>query len=261
VALQRIAKRTLSDEVFEQLSREIVHGRMAPGITLPPERELCETLGVNRGALREALRRLAQAGLVAIAQGGATRVLDYRRTAGLDLLSHLLFLSDGTVDLDAARSLMEIRAALAPDVARLCAQRADATVVAELRALLARMDVADREDDLDALQDLSLQFWDVLVRGSVNIAYELAFNTLRTTYDKIRVALVHVMADENRDLVRMKAIVDAVARRDEAAARKAAAALLEHGTASVLELIETLRAADQRREDPVANAAVEGAQS
>lgn len=249
MALQRIAKRTLSDEVFEQLSREIVHGRMAPGITLPPERELCETLGVNRGALREALRRLAQAGLVAIAQGGATRVLDYRRTAGLDLLSQLLFLSDGTVDLDAARSLMEIRAALAPDVARLCAQRADAAVVAELRGLLARMEVADREDDLDALQDLSLQFWDVLVRGSVNIAYELAFNTLRTTYDKIRVALVHVMADENRDLARMKAIVDAVARRDEAGARKAAAALLEHGTASVLELIETLRAADQRRED------------
>lgn len=249
MALQRIAKRTLSDEVFEQLSREIVHGRMAPGITLPAERELCETLGVNRGALREALRRLAQAGLVAIAQGGATRVLDYRRTAGLDLLSQLLFLSDGTVDLDAARSLMEIRAALAPDVARLCAQRADATVVAELRAVLARMDVADREDDLEALQDLSLQFWDVLVRGSLNIAYELAFNTLRTTYDKIRVALVQVMADENRDLARAKAIVDAVARRDEPGARKAAAALLEHGTTSVLELIETLRAADQRRED------------
>lgn len=248
MALQRIAKRTLSDEVFEQLSREIVHGRMAPGVPLPPERELCETLGVNRGALREALRRLAQAGLVAIAQGGATRVLDFRRTAGLDLLSQLLFLSDGTVDLEAARSLMEIRAALAPDVARLCAQRADATVVAELRSLLARMDVADRQDDLDALQDLSLQFWDVLVRGSINIAYELAFNTLRTTYDKIRVALVQVMADENRDLVRMKAIVDAVARRDEAGARKAATALLEHGTESVLELIETLRAADKRRE-------------
>lgn len=248
MALQRIAKRTLSDEVYEQLSREIVHGRMAPGVTLPPERELCETLGVNRGALREALRRLAQAGLVAIAQGGATRVLDFRRTAGLDLLSELLFLPDGTVDLEAARSLMEIRAALAPDVARLCAQRADATVVAELRGLLARMAAADREDDLEALQDLSLSYWDTLVRGSANIAYALAFNTLRTTYDKIRVALVQVMADENRDLARMKAIVDAVARRDETGARKAATALLEHGTASVLELIETLRAADQRRD-------------
>ncbi len=251
--MQRIAKRTLSDEVFEQLSQEIVHGRMPPGITLPAERELCETLGVNRGALREALRRLAQAGLVAIAQGGATRVLDFRRTAGLDLLGHLLFLSDGTVDLDAARSLMEIRAALAPDVARLCARRADADLIAHLRRLLAELAIANQAADLDRLQELSLQFWDELVRGSDNIAYELAFNTLRTTYDKIRVALVHVMADENRDLARMKAIVDAIVRRDEGGARKAAAALIEHGTASVLALIETLRAADRR--DPRGNGA------
>jgi DNA-binding FadR family transcriptional regulator len=249
MALERIAKRTLSDAVFEQLSREIVHGRMAPGVTLPPERELCETLGVNRGALREALRRLAQAGLVAIAQGGATRVLDYRKSAGLDLLSQLLFLSDGTVDLDTARSLMEIRAALAPDIARLCAQRRDDAVVQELRELLRRLQQASDADDLDALQDLTLQFWDVLVGGSQNIAYELAFNTLRTTYDKIRVALVHVMADENRDVLRMRALVDAVARRDENGARKAAAALVEHGTAAVLELLETLRAAEKRRAD------------
>lgn len=249
MALQRIAKRTLSDEVFEQLSREIVHGRMAPGVSLPPERELCETLGVNRGALREALRRLAQAGLVAIAQGGATRVLDFRRTAGLDLLSELLFLPDGTVDLDTARSLVEIRAALAPDIARLCATRREAHVVDDLRELVRRSEVASEADDLDALQELALEFWDVLVRGSQNIAYQLAYNTLRTTYDKISVALVHVMADENRDVLRMRALTDAVARRDENGARKAAAALVEHGTSSVIELLETLRAAEKRRTD------------
>ena len=121
--------------------------------------------------------------------------------------------------------------------------------VTRMRGLLGRMEAADREDDLDALQELSLDFWDVLVRGSANIAYQLAFNTMRTTYDKIKVALVQVMADENRDLARMKAIVDAVARKDENAARKAAAALVEHGTASVLELIEVLRAADGRRDE------------
>src|SRR5262245_28659758 len=185
MALQRIAKRTLSDEVFEQLSREIVRGRMAPGVALPAERELCETLGVNRGALREALRRLAQAGLIAIAQGGATKVLDYRRTAGLDLLTHMLFREGGGVDLEVARSVMEIRAALAPDIARLCARRADATVIAELRGVLAEIERAHGSDDLPALQELSLRFWDVLVRGSDNIAYELAFNTLRATYDTV----------------------------------------------------------------------------
>jgi len=242
VALQRIAKKTLSDDVFEQLSREIVRGRMAPGLALPAERELCETLGVNRGALREALRRLAQAGLVAISQGGTTKVLDFRRTAGLDLLTHMLFREGGTVDLEVARSVMEIRAALAPDIARLCARRADATVVAELRGVLAELERAHGADDLPALQELSLRFWDVLVRGSDNIAYELAFNTLRETYETVRTALVQVMADELRDLPSYRAITEAIARGDDVSAKHVASALLEHGSHRMFELIAALRA-------------------
>ncbi|MBX7078100.1 MAG: GntR family transcriptional regulator [Nannocystaceae bacterium] len=238
MALQRIAKRTLSDEVFEQLSAEIVQGRMQPGVALPAERELCETLGVNRGALREALRRLAQAGLVSIAQGGATKVLDYRRNAGLDLLSQVLFRDGGTIDLEVARSVMEIRAALAPDIARLCARRADEATTRELGEVVAAM--AARTDDLDALQQLSLDFWDLLVRGSDNIAYELAFNTLRVTYDTVRTALVHVMADELQDLASYRAIAEAVARKDDVSAKHVASALVEHGTHRMFELIAAL---------------------
>jgi DNA-binding FadR family transcriptional regulator len=238
MALQRIAKKTLSDEVFDQLSAEIVQGRMEPGLALPAERQLVETLGVNRGAVREALKRLAQAGLVAIAQGGGTKVLDFRRSAGLDLLSHLLFDGEGSVDLDVARSLMEMRARLAPDIARLCARRAEDAAAERLLALVERMETA--AGDLEHLQTLSLEFWDELVGGSGNIAYQLAFNTLRETYDRIRVALVHVMADEVADFASHRAIAAAVQRRDEVAAEQAAAGLIEHGTRRVLELIAAL---------------------
>ncbi len=240
MALSRIAKRTLSDEVFEQLLREILQGRMAPGLALPAERELCETLGVNRGALREALRRLAQAGLVAIAQGGTTKVLDFRRTAGLDLLSQLLFNETGSIDLQVVRSLIEIRAALAPDIARLCARRAEPALVVELLDVASRIDAALAADDLPALQELSLDFWDVLVRGSDNIAYVLAFNTLRATYDTVRVALVQVMADELRDAPAYRAIAEAVGRHDDVSARHVASALVEHGTHRMFGLIALL---------------------
>jgi GntR family transcriptional regulator, transcriptional repressor for pyruvate dehydrogenase complex len=239
IALKRIAKRTLSDEVFEQLAAEIVHGKMEPGVSLPAERQLCEMLGVNRGAVREALKRLAQAGLVVIQQGGGTKVLDFRRTAGLDLLSRLMFHRDGTIELDVAGSIMEMRAALAPDIARLCARRADDAAVEELQGVVAEM--ARHADDVERLQTLSLEFWDVLVRGSGNLAYELAFNTLRVTYETIRGALVQVMADEVRDLAAHRAIAEAVAEHDEDAARAAAGALVQHGTERVLGLIEALR--------------------
>ena len=39
--------------------------------------------------MREALKRLQQSGLVRISQGGATRVRDWRRHGGLDLLLEL----------------------------------------------------------------------------------------------------------------------------------------------------------------------------
>jgi GntR family transcriptional regulator, transcriptional repressor for pyruvate dehydrogenase complex len=239
IALKRIAKKTLSDEVFEQLAAEIVHGKMEPGVSLPAERQLCEMLGVNRGAVREALKRLAQAGLVVIQQGGGTKVLDYRRSAGLDLLSRLMFHRDGTIELDVAGSIMEMRAALAPDIARLCARRADDSVIEELQGVFAEMEHATGE--LERLQVLSLEFWDVLVKGSGNLAYELAFNTLRVTYENIRGALLQVMADEVRDLAAHRAVAEAVARHDEDGARTAAAALVHHGTQRVLGLIDALR--------------------
>jgi DNA-binding FadR family transcriptional regulator len=241
MALQRIARKTLSDEVFEQLTEEIVRGRVAPGSSLPPERTLVEMLGVNRGAVREALKRLAQAGLVSIQQGGGTTVLDYRRSGALDLLGSLLFHGDGTVDFKVARGLMEMRQALAPDIARLCARRARPEVVAQLHGIVAAM--ADATGDLERLQTLSLEYWDELVRGCDNIAYELAFNTLRETYDRIRGALVHVLADEVRDLESYRSIARAVERGDDVAAKHVAAAMVEHGTHRMLELIAALEGA------------------
>ena len=90
-----VEKKSLADAVFEQLREEIVTGRMEPGEALPAERMLSDMLGVNRGAVREALKRLEQARLVTIQQGGSTRVLDFKETAGTDLLAALLMRTDG----------------------------------------------------------------------------------------------------------------------------------------------------------------------
>src|SRR5512147_1770870 len=88
--LTPIPRKSLSDAVFEQLRDQIVNGQMQPGSPLPAERILCEALGVNRSSVREGLRRLQQAGLVAVRHGGASQVLDYHGSAGLDLLESLL---------------------------------------------------------------------------------------------------------------------------------------------------------------------------
>ncbi|MEA2499475.1 MAG: hypothetical protein QOH26_1880, partial [Actinomycetota bacterium] len=95
MGLRPVERRSASGAAFDQILDELVAGRLSPGAALPAERALTETLKVNRQAVREALQRLSQAGLLDIRQGGSTRVLDYRHSASLDLLPHLLSRPDG----------------------------------------------------------------------------------------------------------------------------------------------------------------------
>ena len=88
--LQPVTRRSVPDEVFDQVLAEVVDGELEAGQTLPSERRLAEVLGVSRPAVREALQRMAQTRLVEVRQGGSTTVRDFRRTAGLDLLPRLL---------------------------------------------------------------------------------------------------------------------------------------------------------------------------
>jgi DNA-binding FadR family transcriptional regulator len=226
--------------VFEQLSTGIVEGRFEPGSALPAERDLCRALGVNRGAVREALKRLAQAGLVHIRQGDGARVLDFRRTASMDLLAQLLFRADGLLDTKVARSVMEMRAALAPDVARLCAKRRSPALVERLDARVAAM--AQDAEDLAALQLHALELWELMVEGADNVAYALAFNSLRATYEQIRELMVQVVADEVSDIGAHRALVATIARGDESAAARRATALVRPGTEGVIALLQLLDA-------------------
>ena len=138
---------------------------------------LAEEFGVNRHAVREALKRLEQAGLIRITHGGATRVLDWRDSGGLEVL---LDLASDPVDppADLARSVLEMRASIGIDAARLCAGRASEAErgeIAELGELAAGLVGSGRDEQLD---EAFAGFWLAIVAGSGNIAYRLALNSL-----------------------------------------------------------------------------------
>jgi len=241
--LEPVRKRSLSEAVFDQLQNEIVRGEIAPGAVLPAERELCDALQVNRGAVREALKRLEQAGLVSVRQGGGSRVLDFRTSAGLDLLPALVVSDTGRIEIGAARSVIELRSALAPDIARRAADRRGAACKRRLAKTVARM--RETATDPAALGDLALEFWSELIQASDNIAYRLAFNCLDRAYAPGRKVFSAVFAEEFSDLASYAAIAEAVGRRDGDAAEACARALVRRGEVAVtnaLEMLETARA-------------------
>jgi DNA-binding GntR family transcriptional regulator len=61
-------------QLAEALLRDIEEGRYQVGAMLPPELELCEQHGVSRHTVREAIRRLADMGLLGRRQGVGTVV-------------------------------------------------------------------------------------------------------------------------------------------------------------------------------------------
>src|SRR3546814_7247084 len=165
---QVISKRSVSDEVFDQLCNRIVSRELKAGEDLPSERLLSEMLGVSRNAVREAIKRLQQARLVEVKHGGTTTVLDYRIEAGADLLPSLLFNREGQIQVDVARSIVRMRQVLSQEIAADAAVHGEGAKAARLDTIVDGMIVAVAPAEL---QRLAFHFWAVLVYGSGTIAY------------------------------------------------------------------------------------------
>ena len=236
--LQPIRRRSVPDDVFEQLVAEVTGGGLSAGEPLPSERRLAEVLGVSRPAVREALQRLAQAGFVDVRQGGATTVRDYRRSAGLDLLPRLL-LKDGELDVSVAKSILEARLLIGPKVAELAAVRGapEDSLRATVRAIEATDDPVER-------QRQALEFWEQVVDAADSIAFRLMFNSLRAAYEPTLDALAALMSEEVDRIEAYDAVVDALAAGDGPRARLHAEDLLGPATRSLIQAIEMLEAAE-----------------
>lgn len=213
----------VSETVHEYLRGQILAGALAPGASVPSERVLAEELGVGRHAVREALKRLQQAGLVQISQGGATRVLDWRESGGLELLLDLFEGSERMPSAELVRAVLETRATIGIDAARRCAERGDERERAEIERA-ARATATSINSDDDTLDVGYEELWRLIVIGAGNIAYRLALNSLVGGVQRYA-AIAAVLRPSRPDLV--LALGSAIVAGDGEEAGRAASALLE----------------------------------
>ncbi|MGL4304778.1 MAG: FadR/GntR family transcriptional regulator [Mycobacteriaceae bacterium] len=177
-----IVRTSVSQAVVGQLANEILSGKLKVGEPLPSERELAESFGVNRHAIREALKLLQQTGLVKIVHGGRTRVLDWRVHAGLDVLI-ALGEAGGPSKVRMMHDICVMRQSIGADAARLCAERA--TPEQKAMVLQAAQSFPEGKVDDSTLIQADVVFWNAVILGSGNIAYRLALNTLVKGFDKV----------------------------------------------------------------------------
>ncbi|MET9201772.1 GntR family transcriptional regulator [Gordonia sp. NPDC003585] len=231
-----ISPRSVPEDVYEQIVDGVLSGELPAGESLPSERELARVLGVSRPAVREALKRVAAAGLVTIRQGGSTRVLDPASSGGLDLLPRLL-VRQGDLDPRVARSVVEARALIGPKVAELAALRAADGVAAQLESSLTDL---ENESDPVGQQVVALEFWSRVIDAADSMAFRLMYNSLRAAYEPVLPELATVLEPEVGNLGGYRTVVEAIASHDPIRARAAAEALLAPATQALLAMCEGL---------------------
>src|SRR3984893_11704772 len=119
------------EQVAVQIETRILRGEVRSGDRLPTERELAEQFHVSRTAVREAMKILAQKGLVDMRPGRGTIVIDGAREAMKHSIGLVMKLNLGEVG--GSDNLVEVREMLEAEIAALAAARATEKEIAAMR--------------------------------------------------------------------------------------------------------------------------------
>ncbi|GHH11748.1 FadR/GntR family transcriptional regulator [Streptomyces lanatus] len=235
--MEALPRETVVDVLEKRLREDILAGRHPAGSYLPPERELADGFGVNRTTLKHAFGRLVHAGLLETRHGVGTRVRDFLRLGGADLLPMLVRHSPDWIG-----EIFEVRGSIGALIAERAATRATPGQIAELGPLMAAVAEADGGD---AVQLADAEVHRALARATGNRVYVLLTNTLFNAYLPVRAALVDPFLDARAAHDRLAPVVEAVTARDPEAARVAAAAYL---SATERIMLEGLARSRERRD-------------
>ena len=138
----KIGEERAFDAILGQIIENIQNGELKAGDGLPAERTKAENMGVSRPAVREVLRALELLGIVKSVPGGGNYITDKLDTWLIGPLSIMFRLNNGYL-----KQNQQLRAALERETAILAAKNCTPLDAAELRMILARMDVAATEGD------------------------------------------------------------------------------------------------------------------
>ncbi len=210
-----VGRTSLSEQIVEQIQGRILRGELSAGDRLPPERSLALSFGASRTVLREALKTLAQRGLIEMAPGRGTVVADNTSNAMRSSLSLMMRVNH----LQGPDDLVELREIIEPEIAALAAARADEQHLAALRQAVAEMDRALRLSD-DYIRADNV-FHRTLALATRNALILSLVDSIVDLLAQQRKRIFSVAGGPERGQVYHKALLEAVERRDVEAARSA----------------------------------------
>ena len=205
------------ERVAEQIERRILDGELRSGDRLPTERDLAEQFHVSRTAVREAMKILAQRGLVDMRPGRGTIVIDGAHQAMQHSIGLAMKLKLGEVG--GSDNLVEVRAILETEIAALAAARATEEEILAMREAIRVMD--ESLTDADAYIAADNQFHEALAQATQNVLILILVNSIVNLLSEQRKQIFGVEGGPQRGQFHHRRILESVIQRDPEKARAA----------------------------------------
>ncbi|GAA3100343.1 DNA-binding FadR family transcriptional regulator [Kribbella aluminosa] len=219
--MKKVERVSLVESVGTQLREEITAGRWSVGERIPSETELVGQLGVSRASVREAVRGLVHAGLLATRQGDGTYVT--ARDATDVAIRRRLGVAEHSDVVEVRRGLDIVAAGLA------ASRRTSADVRALDRALMARAAAGEAGDEA-AFVTNDVEFHLCVARASHNpVLIELYTSFARALAESVRDDKCLQVFSSGEDSWH-EALAAAIEAGDSTTAAAASLSLLESST-------------------------------
>ncbi len=174
---------SLADAVAEKLKILAKSGKYKSGDKLPSEPELMQQFGVGRSSIREAVRILANCGLVSVKQGLGTFVI---LNEGISEPLHQRLKRAGNKDLHEVRQLLELKAA------EKAAENRTQKDINRMASLLKKLKASAEKGDVPVCIELDVQFHIALAEASKN---EILADLYKTIAVQIKKSFQQVFED------------------------------------------------------------------
>lgn len=190
-----LTRRSLHDELLQRLRDMIINGDLTPGIKVP-ERQLCETFGVSRTPLREALKVLAAENLI---------ILSPNRGAVV-----------APIVLEELEEILPIMAALESLSGLLATRMMKDEQIAEVRGLHNELRLRYEEGDQRAYFALNRRIHDKILQGANNDLLTLHYNQVSYRIRRARLITGASQALWDQSMRDHEEIITKLEARDEA---------------------------------------------